>query len=83
MERNARKRADGSPAYFFWKCPAKGMYRRRTVSEKPAETAADEWQIIAAAFVGQEYRGMQSLCAGSAEGRQLLAGVEGEKSSAG
>ena len=55
----------------------------RTVSEKTAEAAADEWQIIAAALVGQEYKGMQSLCAGYAEGRQLLAGGEGEKSSAG
>ena len=44
------------------------MHRRRTVSEKTAEAAADEWQIIAADFVGQEYRGMQSLCAGDTEG---------------
>jgi len=34
-------------------------------------------------FVGQVYRGMQSLCAGYAEGRQLPVEVEGEKSSAG
>ena len=36
---------------------------------------SDEWQIITAAFVGQEYRGMQSICAESAEGRSSLQGL--------
>ena len=58
----------------------------QTVSEKTAEAAADEWQIIAAAFVGQEYRERSSLPGFAKHAYQQSGGlliVEGEKSSAG